>query len=152
MALIRRAGEGDLPALAALERENFPLGADGETMARLMADGRHVFFLAEEDGRAAGYGWYEFVLDEGGVGNLAVRPACRRRGLGRLLTEAMVSDARSRGLAFLTLEVRESNIPARRLYESCGFKTAGVRKNDYEKPAEDAVLMTIPFDKEATLC
>ena len=151
MTRIRRAGREDLPALAALEAETFPLGADGETMARLLADGRHVFFLAEDGGRAAGYAWYEFVLDEGSVGNVAVRPEYRGLGLGRRLTEAMTADARSRGLAFLTLEVRQSNVPARRLYESCGFESAGVRKNYYRKPAEDAVLMTITFD-EARSC
>ena len=66
----------------------------------------------------------------------------------RALTEAMLSDAETKGLAFLTLEVRESNAPARALYEKAGFRTAGVRKNYYERPREDAVLMTAAFPKE----
>jgi ribosomal-protein-alanine N-acetyltransferase len=74
-----------------------------------------------------------------------VRPAARRRGIGRALTLSLCAEARERDLAFLTLEVRESNLPARRLYESCGFADVGVRKNYYEKPREDAVLMTCTF-------
>ena len=78
-------------------------------------------------------------------------PICRYargRDYHRALTEAMCRSAREKGLAFLTLEVRESNLPARRLYESCGFCTAAVRKNYYERPREDAVLMTAYFRAE----
>ena len=64
----------------------------------------------------------------------------------RALVEAMCAAAREKGLVFLTLEVRESNLPARRLYERCGFETVGTRKNYYEKPTENAVLMTRSFD------
>ena len=57
----------------------------------------------------------------------------------------MIADARDRGLAFLTLEVRQSNAPARALYESCGFAVVGTRRGYYEKPREDALLMTFYF-------
>ena len=86
--------------------------------------------------------WYK----TGYVGNLAVRPDRRRQGLGAALVAAMGAAAREKGLAFLTLEVRESNLPARRLYEKCGFAAVGTRKNYYEKPTENAVLMTRSFD------
>ena len=151
MVSIRRAEEGDLPFVAAMEAAEFSRAPDRASLERMLGDGRHVFLLAEEDAAPAGCAWYEYVLDEGYVGDLTVAPAYRRRGLGALLTEAMIADARERGLAFLTLEVRASNAAARRLYERCGFQTVGVRKNYYEKPAEDAVLMTYWF-KEAELC
>ncbi|MBQ3275716.1 MAG: GNAT family N-acetyltransferase, partial [Oscillospiraceae bacterium] len=80
--------------------------------------------------------------------NLAVAEDARRRGVGRALTEAMLESARDRGLRFLTLEVRESNAPARALYEKTGFRPAGVRKNYYERPREDGVILTAFFPKE----
>ena len=137
---VRPAAEGDLPFLSAMERAYFPDGAAEDTLRRMFADGRHVFFVADR-----GYAWYEFVLDEGYIGNIAVEAEARRQGLGRALTEAMIADARDRGLAFLTLEVRQSNAPARGLYESCGFAVVGTRRGYYEKPREDALLMTFYF-------
>ena len=150
----RRLARGeDIPALAALERACFPEGADEAMLERFLSDGRHRLLLAEEDGTLLGYAWYESVLDEGYVGNVAVAAEHRRRGVGRLLVEDMLSDARAKRLAFLTLEVRESNTPARRLYEKTGFRVAGRRKNYYERPREDAVLMTAVFPKEEeTIC
>ena len=142
---IRRACREDLPAVAALEAETFPLGADAGTLERMLDDPGCVILCAEEDGALLGYAYFRFVLDEGYVGDLAVRAEARGRGIGRALTEAMCGEAREKDLAFLTLEVRESNLPARNLYGSCGFSATGVRKNYYEKPREDAVLMTKMF-------
>ena len=149
MTVLRAARETDLPSLAALERAIFSWGADEALLRRMLSDGRHEFLIAETDGVLAGYGWYEFVLDEGYVGNLAVAEEHRRRGLGKALTRALLDDARDRGLVFLTLEVRESNLPARRLYEKAGFRTVGIRKNYYERPRENAVLMTVSLSREA---
>lgn len=145
---IRSAREEDIPAVAALEAACFTAGADEALLRRMLADESHVILCAGEGGTLAGYAYYQFVADEGYVGNLAVAEEYRRRGVGRALTEAMCRSAREKGLAFLTLEVRESNLPARRLYESCGFCTAAVRKNYYERPREDAVLMTAYFRAE----
>ena len=142
MTGLRPAREGDIPALAAMERAFFPDAPAEDWLLRMLRDGRHVFLLWEEEGSLLGYAWYEFVLDEGSVGDVAVAPEARRRGIGRALTEAMLADAGERGLATLTLEVRQSNAPARALYESCGFREVGRRKNYYEKPREDALLLT----------
>ncbi|MBQ3276493.1 MAG: GNAT family N-acetyltransferase, partial [Oscillospiraceae bacterium] len=86
---VRLARGEDIPAVAALERAVFPEGAAEDLLRRMLADGRHVLLLAEEDGEMLGYAWYEFVRDEGDVGNLAVKPRHRRRGAGRALAEAM---------------------------------------------------------------
>ena len=141
MTGLRPAREGDIPALAAMERAFFPDAPAEAWLLRMLRDGRHGFLLWEEEGSLLGYAWYEFVLDEGSVGDVAVAPEARRRGIGRALTEAMLADAGERGLATLTLEVRQSNAPARALYESCGFREVGRRKNYYEKPREDALLL-----------
>jgi ribosomal-protein-alanine N-acetyltransferase len=82
------------------------------------------------------------VLDEGNITNIAVEKSYRRKNGGRMLVQAIVNEANARKLSFLTLEVRLSNLPAIKLYESCGFARVGLRKNYYEHPREDALLMT----------
>ena len=62
--------------------------------------------------------------------------------VGDALLDALEARAREKNLAFLTLEVREGNAPARALYGKHGFRDVGRRKNYYEKPREDAILMT----------
>ena len=84
-----------------------------------------------------------YVLDEGYVSNVAVDPDCRRMGIADALICEIVSRAKALELSFVTLEVRESNAPARRLYEKHGFENVGLRKNYYDFPKENAILMTL---------
>jgi [ribosomal protein S18]-alanine N-acetyltransferase len=92
------------------------------------------------DGAVEGYICPMIVLDEGSILNVAVRPESRGRGIGRLLVEAALSDLRSRGAAFVALEVRPSNRAALSLYESLGFVATG-RRIAYYDNREDAVVM-----------
>ena len=95
-----------------------------------------------DTGRLLGYVGLLAVVDEGYITNVAVRPDCRRQGVASSLFQALEAQGRARGLAFLTLEVRQSNAPARALYEKLGYVQAGLRRNYYENPREDAVIMT----------
>ena len=92
-----------------------------------------------------GYVGCQTVLDEGYITNVAVSPDFRRRGAARLLIAELIARAKEKGLAFVTLEVRESNAPAIALYAGVGFAPVGTRKNFYSNPAENALLMTINF-------
>ena len=139
--------ERHLAALAEIERACFH-APWSENMLREEL-GKGIFLVAEQDGRTAGYVGCQTVLDEGYITNVAVSPDYRRQGIARALIEALLAKARENGLAFVTLEVRESNLAARRLYEKNGFEIVGKRKNYYEKPAEDAILMSKFFQKEA---
>ena len=147
--IVRKAVAADIPAVAALERSEFPDGADEGMLARLLDAEGGVILTAEEGGGLLGYIWARFVLDEGDIGNIAVAPGFRRRGAGAALLKALLEEAERRQAAVVQLEVRESNLAARRLYEKNGFETVGKRKNYYEKPAEDAILMSKFFQKEA---
>ena len=93
-------------------------------------------------GRLLGYVGLLAVVDEGYITNVAVRPDCRRQGVASSLLQALEARGRARNLTFLTLEVRQSNAPARALYENQGYLQAGLRRNYYENPREDAVIMT----------
>lgn len=147
--IVRKAVAADIPAVAALERSEFPDGADEGMLARLLDAEGGVILAAEEGGGLLGYVWARFVLDEGDIGNIAVAPGFRRRGAGAALLKALLEEAERRQAAVVQLEMRESNLAARRLYEKNGFETVGKRKNYYEKPAEDAILMSKFFQKEA---
>ena len=137
------AAEAHLPEIEAIERACFSLPWT-EEMLRTQLDGSsHLFLTALCGGAVAGYIGLQFVLDEGYISNVAVAPEYRRRGVGRALLDALTARARARDLAFLTLEVRRSNAAAIGLYAGAGFVQVGCRRDYYEKPREDAILMTL---------
>ena len=104
---------------------------------------RVPFLVAEERGTGvlAGYAIAHVGGDEGEILNLGVAPAYRGRGLGRALVERMLAELRGRGARAVYLEVRESNVVARRLYESLGFAEVARRARYYRRPVEDAVVL-----------
>lgn len=104
-----------------------------------------------EDGTVLGYAGLLVVLDEGYITNVAVRPAFRRQGIAADLLTVFDRFARGNHLAFLTLEVRASNEPALALYEKLGYRRMGLRKNYYEHPKEDAVIMTREYTNAAEI-
>ncbi len=100
------------------------------------------FFVAIWSDEIAGYIGAHNVLGEVYITNIAVFPAFRRKGVGEALVDALYQQAKKENAEFITLEVRKNNISAISLYEKCGFKKVGERKNFYESPREDAILMT----------
>lgn len=138
MTEIGKATETELAAIEALETACFSCPRSRDEIGRALGN----FSAAFCDGVFAGYADLTAVLDEGYIGNIAVVPAFRRRGVGAALLGELLRQGEAAKLAFLTLEVRAQNMPARRLYEKCGFETVGVRKKVYEKPTDDAIIMT----------
>lgn len=133
--------EKHLPALAKLEKQCFHAPWSEKMLREELGGG--IFLVAEQDGEVQGYVGCQTVLDEGYITNVAVSPDFRRRGAARRLIAELIARAKEKGLAFVTLEVRESNAPAIALYTGAGFAPVGKRKNFYSNPTENAVLMTI---------
>ena len=104
------------------------------------------FTVAKANGKIVGYGGVQVVLDEGYITNIAVLEDFRGLGIGKKIVNRLTEYAKDQNLSFITLEVRESNERAITLYKSFGFNTIGKRRNFYEKPQEDAILMTKRFD------
>ncbi|MBE6704208.1 MAG: ribosomal-protein-alanine N-acetyltransferase [Ruminococcaceae bacterium] len=104
-----------------------------------------VYFVAkdEESGTVAGYAGMYVSLDVGNINNVGVLPQFRRCGIGKRLMNELCSYCKNNSITLLTLEVRESNLPAIGLYESLGFENVGVRKNYYKKPSENGVLYNL---------
>lgn len=139
-----------LDAVAALERICFSDPWSRQLLADELDNDLSAFLVAlDDEGQVAGYAGLQVVLDEGTVTNIAVRPDCRRRGVAGQLLEVFLNFARGNRLAFLTLEVRASNYDAIALYGSRGFRSVGRRKNYYEHPREDAIIMTRDFSAAA---
>lgn len=100
--------------------------------------------VCEAAGSLAGFLIYSRVLDEANIDNVVVDTVYQGRGFGRALLNAAVHNMRLAGLKRCLLEVRESNVAARALYENNGFIVDGVRPRYYktEQGREDALLMS----------
>ena len=145
---ITDADETMLPQISEIERVCF---SDPWPLSILRGQLSHVFIAAlEGEKTVVGYAGLTHVLDEGSITNVAVAPEWRRQGVADALLGELERRARAPllKLAFLTLEVRAGNAPAIALYEKRGYKVVGRRKNYYEKPVEDALLMTLMLGTE----
>ena len=129
--------------LADLEKLCFSVPWTEQQLSSQLKDEQHEFIAALDTKETIlGYVGMTCVLDEGYISNVAVSPACRREGIGDALIDALDMIAQQRRLSFMTLEVRTSNTAAIALYTKHGFRVVGRRKNYYDLPKEDAILMT----------
>ncbi len=139
--MIRRMEERDIQEIAHLEQICF----SESWSAHILESGIHspydVYYVYEQDGRLFGYCNLRVLAGEGEIQRIAVHPDSRRLGVGRILMDAMLAYAIREKAYAVSLEVRESNLPARSLYESYGFAKEAVRKAYYHNPTEDAVIM-----------
>lgn len=140
--------EAMLPQVLLLEQQCFSVPWSAQSFLSELRNPACRWYAALEDGQVLGYAGMQTVLDEGSIGNIAVDATHRRRGIADALLQALLQDAEALSLAFLTLEVREHNAAAIRLYESRGFVPVGRRKAYYSHPTEDAILMTYYLRKE----
>lgn len=132
-----------------IEQQCFSLPWTRNQLMAQLSEYMHIFLAAEdESGRAVGYVGLMYVLDEGYISNVAVSPDRRREGIADMLLTELYARAKAKKLSFLTLEVRESNIPAQCLYKKHGYTEVGRRKDYYSRPKEDAVLMTCFLSEE----
>lgn len=149
---VRTMRPADLPAVMRIERRSFTMPWQETTFRALMRRPSAALLTAELSEPAAttvvGFSVLWFAADEAELGDLAVDPDFRGRGIGRLLLEASVDTARRRGAGALYLEVRESNAAARALYDGRGFATVGRRPGYYSEPREDACVMRLELQDE----
>lgn len=133
-----------LEELEKLERLCFSQPWSRKMLAEELENQCAAFLVAQDGdtGKVVGYAGLLVVADEGYITNVAVFPEYRRRGVAAQLLSVFENFARGSHLAFLTLEVRPSNTAAIALYESFGFRQVGRRKNYYDLPKEDALILT----------
>lgn len=139
--VIRAASERDVPAMAEIERRAFSDAWPASAFRSLLRSATARVRVAESEGEIIGYSVVMVVLDEAELANIAVAESARGRGVGRRLMTALLLEARQSGVRSMFLEVRESNVDARALYESCGFMPMGRRRAYYRDPDEDALQL-----------
>lgn len=133
-------------AVAAIEKECFGIAAWSErSVASELENKLALWLVAVDGGTVAGYVGSQTVIDETDMMNVAVTSAYRRQGVAESLVTALVGELKAAGSQCLTLEVRASNEPAKALYEKLGFERAGLRKNYYRNPKEDALILRKEF-------
>ena len=141
--LIQDAEPCHLEQMEEIEKLCFSVPWTRDQLRAQLKDAQHACIVACDPAeRVLGYVGMTIVLDEGYIGNVAVRPECRRQGIADRLIERLTALGRLRALSFLTLEVRTGNAAAIALYRKHGFEKCGLRKNYYSLPREDAVIMT----------
>ena len=133
--------EAHIAETAELEKKYFSEPWSQNSLRLLCTEDYPSFAVCGADGSLVGYLSGAKALDELQIINVAVREDMRGRGIGALLMRAADSYCLENSLVSISLEVRESNASAISLYDRCGFKAAGIRKNFYRSPTENAVVM-----------
>jgi ribosomal-protein-alanine N-acetyltransferase len=133
----------DLPAVHAIERASFFVPwPDDAYRTELLTNRLASYVVARAGDETVGFGGLWVMVDEAHITTFAVDPRWRRRGVGEWMLLALLDRAVERHAREATLEVRLSNMPARRLYEKYGFRPVGIRPRYYSDNGEDALIMT----------
>jgi ribosomal-protein-alanine acetyltransferase len=146
---LRRATEADLDAIMLLEASIFLTDAwSAESMRSELHSANCYYLVAFPPDRPAQIDGYAGMLaparaKDGDIQTIAVAPAARRHGLGRVLMRRLITEARARGIAEVFLEVRADNPAAQNLYRELGFDQLGIRPRYYQPDDIDALVMRL---------
>jgi ribosomal-protein-alanine N-acetyltransferase len=144
---IDRMRRPDLDEVLLIERASFSLPwSRGAFVYEMEQNQVARCLVVREEERVLGYICLWEVADELHVTNIAVHPAARRRGLARAMLAQVMDEARRRSTRIVVLEVRPSNVEARALYDSLGFRVVGRRRGYYYDTGEDALVMEATLD------
>ena len=138
----RRSRPDDAQGIRALETEYFAdPWSERDIFAAICTDGAMCYSAIDENGSVVAYVLARLIAPEAEIYRVAVRADKRRRGIGYRLLDYAIKSERGHGLESVFLEVRESNVPARNLYRSYGFREIGERRRYYRDPTENAIVM-----------
>lgn len=127
--------------VAELEKICFSAPWSENSVASELTNPLSLWLVATDGETVAGYIGSQSVEGEADMMNVAVHPDYRRQGVGEMLVDGLVEALKEKGVHSLSLEVRRSNQSAIRLYEKTGFAQAGLRRNYYRNPKEDALIL-----------
>lgn len=138
---LRKARRDDVIAIAELEKRTYSTPWSRQSFESELSRPNVIFWVVEVDNVIVGYqiGWK--ILDEYHLHNLAVDAAFQGTGIASFLLKELIRMVGQLALGSIELEVRKNNQAALKLYEKFGFKVVGVRKDYYQKPVDDALLM-----------
>ena len=139
---IREMTESDITEIAELEKECFSEPWSENSLRDELTNETARFYVLRDGEKLLGYIGANNICNEVYITNVAVNSQYRGRGYGQKLVNHLIKQSETERAFFITLEVRKSNKNAIKLYEKCGFKFIGERKNFYSKPTEDALIYT----------
>lgn len=131
----------DISQVAEIERQIFSIPWSEKAFRNSMESDNTIYIVAKENNNVVGYAGMYLSFEEGNITNVAVNPLSRRKGIGEKIVRDILNRAYEKGVRDVFLEVRETNSVAIALYEKIGFKEEGIRKNFYDKPRENALIM-----------
>lgn len=137
---VRIMTEADVSSVANIEKQCFSEPWSENAFLAATKDDNYIFMVAECNAQIVGMAGIIKSFDEGDVTNVATHPDMRGRGVARKVLSTLFEEALSQGITSLTLEVRQHNVSAIKLYESLGFICEGKRPGFYENPKEDALI------------
>lgn len=140
--IIRRMKEEDAPQVALIEADNFSVPWSEKSFREAAVKTETIYVVAEEDGEILGYAGAWCVFGEADITNVCVRKVSRKQGIGTKMLQFLIEEGVNVKIKTFFLEVRESNSAAISLYEKFGFQKIGIRKNFYEKPVENGIVMS----------
>lgn len=141
MVTFRRMEEKDVDAVSKIEEATFSMPWSPASFLEMIQSDHALFIVAEEDEKILGACGVVQALDEGNITNVVMAEESRGKGIGTAMLTFLMEEGKKYGITAYTLEVRVSNNVAIHVYEKLGFVSAGIRKNFYEKPKEDANIM-----------
>ncbi len=146
--IIREMILEDIKSVAEIESLSFTHPWSADNLRESLNSCCNHFYISQKENKVVGYIGFTVAADEVYILNVAVHPDFQGQGIGKALVEKTLNYGLKNSLAFVTLEVRESNIKAINLYSHFGFESVGKRKSYYSNPKEDAILMTRYFSSE----
>lgn len=138
---IREMQPQDVDAVTALEESCFSMPWKRHDFEEILTNSDRTYLVAEYDNKIVGGCMMTMIAGEGDISNVAVNEVYRGKHIATKLMQELLRYGEEKGIGDFTLEVREQNHTAIRLYENAGFVSEGVRPNFYEKPKDNAVIM-----------
>jgi len=137
---------GDLDTVVRIEAGIFSMPWSKDNFASALEVGGSNYLVAELSGVVVGYCGYYSFLEEAEITNVAMLQEYRGNGYAKKMLQELLRRARANYITKVVLEVRYSNESAIALYEKLGFQKIGVRKDFYEQPREDAIIMMLEME------
>lgn len=139
--LVRKLVKEDVFALSELEKDNFSIPWSEKTFLEAIESKDYNYYVVEENGIIIGGCGVHNILGEGDITNVVIHKSYRGQGIAFKMLSVLLEESIKLGIHSFALEVRESNEAAIHLYHKLGFQKEGIRKNFYELPPENAIIM-----------
>ena len=152
MINIREAIENDIDAMVNIETASFSVPWSRTAFEESFENRYTKMFVAEDEDKVVGYSVIGLIVPDAEILNVAVEESYRRQGIGEMLIDSLIALGDKEDVSDFFLEVRASNEPAIELYRKKGMEVIGRRKDYYDMPVEDAVLMHYKNESGEILC